>query len=252
MKSQFKNLVVSGCSFTHEPNLGYPFSWANILADWSGMNIYNLAVPGAGNDHISKSIILFLEKKKLDPLDTIVIVMWSGVGRIDWIVDKSLSNFANEYPFTYSYDQYNELMLGGNWWNSKNPTHLKNTLIEYSKYQSGHSMALHSWLAMENLSNYLKVNKFNYYYTSFLNYNTESIPGDAIIFSFFDKLKDLNLSLDLTNWLKIVGDDCFGDWARKNNFLAEDNFHPKYPQANEGWVKKILIPTLRDLKILYE
>lgn len=252
MKSQFKNLVVSGCSFTHQPDLGYPFSWANILADWSGMDIYNLAVPGAGNDHISKSIILFLEKKKLDPADTIVLVMWSGIGRIDWITDKSLSNFKNEYPFTYFYDQHNELVLGGNWWNDKNPTHLKKTLLEYSKYQSDHSMTLHSWLAMENLSNYLKNNKLNYYYTSFINYKIGNIKGDASIVPFFDELKELNLTLNLDEWLPLAKGDYYGDWARKNNFLAEDNFHPKYPQANEGWVKEILMPALKHLSVLYE
>lgn len=252
MKSQYKNLIVSGCSFTHEPDLGYPFSWANLLAYWTGMNIINLAIPGAGNDHISKSVILYLERNNLDPTETLILIMWSGAGRIDWITDKSLSNFKNEYSFAYSYDQYNELVVGGNWWGDKNPTHLKRTLIEYSKYQSDHSLALHSWIAIENLSNYLENNKFNYYYTSFLNYKRRNIKGDAMIVPFFEELKKLNLTLNLDKWLKFADNDYYGDWARENNFLAEDDFHPKYPDANEGWVKEILIPTLKDLKILYE
>ena len=252
MRSRYKNLVVSGCSFTHQPDLGYPFSWANLLAYCTKINIINLAIPGAGNDHIFKSIILYLEKNNLDPKETLILIMWSGIGRIDWIADKSLSNFKNEYPFAYYYDQHNELVLGGNWWNDHDPTHLKRTLIEYSKYQSDHSMTLHSWLAMENLSNYLENNKFNYYYTSFLNYKGKNIKGDAMILPFFDELKKLNLTLNLDKWLPLADDDYYGDWARKNNFLAEDDFHPKYPEANEGWVKEILMPTLGDLKILYE
>jgi hypothetical protein len=60
------------------------------------------------------------------------------------------------------------------------------------------------------------------------------------------------LYINLDKWLKFADDDYYGDWARKNNFLDEDDFHPKYPDANEGWVKKILMPALNNLGILYE
>ena len=90
INSRYKHLVVSGCSFTYEPmNEWYPFAWPSLLAEFTGMTIDNLAIPGAGNDHISKSLILFLEKKNYNPKDTLVLVMWSGITRIDWICDKT-------------------------------------------------------------------------------------------------------------------------------------------------------------------
>lgn len=253
MKSKYKNLLVSGCSFTHEPNGDwYPFAWPSILAEKLSMSVTNLAIPGAGNDHISKSVILHIEKNNISPDDTLIMVMWSGVGRIDWITDAGLSNFRSQYPFSYNYDEYNELVLGGNWWNIKKPSHLIQTLIEYSKYQSSHSFTLNSWLAMENLSNYLKVKEFEYYYTSFVNYESNDIKGDAFICKYFDELNKLNLTLDKKNWLKLDATDYYGDWARKNNALDIDDFHPKYPEAQEGWIMQVLIPAMKELKILYD
>lgn len=254
MKSRFKHLVVSGCSFTSNlPAPGNePYQWPNLIANWTGMDIHNLAIPGAGNGHISKSIILYLEKNKLSPKDTLVLVMWSGAGRIDWITDASLSNFKTQYPFSYAYDEYNELALGGHWWNTVNPTHLMKTMQEYSKYQSDHSFALRTWLAMENLSNYLTVNNFAYYYTSFVNYKTNHIKGDALLVTFFDELKKLNLTLDTEHWLDLADDDYYGDWARKNKMLNPvDDFHPSGDSV-EIWPREVLMPLLKNMGILYE
>jgi hypothetical protein len=251
MKSRFKHLVVSGCSFTHHTGrISGHLSWANLLAEWTGMQIHNLAISGAGNDHISKSIILYLEKNKLPVEDTLVIVMWSGINRIDWVTDASLSNFSNEYSFNYQYDDHNELTLGGAWWNAKNPTPLIKAVIEYSKYQSIHSLTLQSWLAMQSLSNYLKVNKFAHCYTSFLNYRPIGQAADYV--DFVKELAKLNLSLDKEPWLPLNDDDYYGDWARKRKYLQPDHFHPRFPDATEGWLREILIPELTKKNILYE
>lgn len=252
MKSKFKHLVVSGCSFTHQPATAPgPFSWANLLAAWTGMQIHNLAIPGAGNDHVSRSIVLYLEKNRLAPNETLVLPMWSGINRIDWLTDSSASQFAKEYPFNYQYDDYNELVLGGAWWNAKRPTVLMKSLLEYSKYQSEHSLALHSWLAMESLSNYLKVNKYTYCYTSFINYSRTG-TGAELLVNFDEELAKLNISLDKESWLPLANNEYYGDWSRHHNFLDFDNFHPKFPEANEGWTQTILMPHLLRKELLHE
>lgn len=250
-KSKFKHLVVSGCSFTTNLNSPGPYAWPNMLADWTGMEVHNLAVAGAGNDHISKSIILYLEQKKLEPDDTLVMAMWSGVGRIDWITDKNLSNFKDLYPFAYYYDTCNELVLGGNWWNNRNADHLTKTLKEYSKYQSESTFALHSWLAMTSLTNYLITRGYQFYYTSFIDYATE-VKGDAVSVDFLTELKKLNLTLNKTHWLHIDSSDHYGNWARKNKLLdVIDDFHPS-GDAPERWPREVLIPYLVEQGILYE
>jgi hypothetical protein len=251
IKSKFKHLVVSGCSFTHQTNrIPGHFSWANLLANWTGMQIHNLAISGVGNDHISRSIILYLEKNKLPPEDTLVIVMWSGINRIDWITDAKDSKFSKEYSFNYQYDDYNELVTGGAWWNTTMPTPLMKAIIDYSKYQSIHSLTLHSWLAMQNLSNYLKVNQYTHCYTSYLNYKSIGRAADYVDFD--TELKKLNLYLDKESWLPLDDNEYYGDWARKRKYLEGDSFHPKFPEATEGWLQEILIPELIKKNILYE
>jgi hypothetical protein len=213
------------------------------------MKVHNLAIPGAGNDHISKSIILYLEKNKFDPADTLVLVMWTGIGKIDWITNKSSSKFSDHYSVTYDYDNNNELVLGGNWWNIDKSQPILNTLVNYSKYQSDSTFALHSWLAMKNLSNYLRVNNFEYYFTSYVSYNsydTNNIKGDAVNVSFYKELEKINLSIDQSDWLSLNDNDHYGDWARERKLLAGDNLHPKYP-ANQGWVKEILMPVMASM-----
>lgn len=251
IKSRYKDLIVSGCSFTKNGLYeGLFSSWANILARESGTTLHNLAIPGAGNDHISKSILLYLEHNNFDPQTTLVIAMWSGVGRIDWITDASLSRFKNSYAFHHYYDKFNELVLGGNWWNLMNPNHLMKILIDYSKYQSDHSMALHSWLAMENLSNYLEKHGYDYRYTSFVNYKSGNIKGDAMIIDYFQELEKLELTLDMSHWINLNETDYLGDYTRKINALEKDNFHPRCPDGFKSWTYNILIPALINEGIL--
>jgi len=240
MQSKYKTLLVSGCSFTHNNSEAH-FAWANDLAVWTGMNIVNLAVPGAGNTHIANSIMLYIEQHKLDPAETLVIAMWTGTARIDWITDQSLSKFKDMYPFTYNYDQHNELVLGGSWWHTKRRSHVEDTLVEYSKYQSAHSFALHSWLAMNNLSNYLKSHGFEYYYTSI----ADTANNEELWIDYEQELTELNLTLDKANWVT----PCIGRYCQERNLLQEDNFHPSM-QGHEAWTRTVLMPYLNERDVL--
>ena len=208
---------------------------------WTGMDIINLSIPDAGNTHISNSIMLYIEKHDLDPAETLVMAMWSGVARIDWITDQSLSKFKNSYPFTYNYDPQCELVLGGSWWQPRRRSHVEATLVEYSKYQSTHSFALHSWLAMNNLSNYLKLHGFEYYYTSIF----DTANDEELWIDYEQALSEINLKLDKSNCIT----PCIGDYCQERNLLQDDNFHPSM-QGHESWTRTILIPYLIEKNVL--
>jgi len=254
MKSKFKHLVVSGCSFTHQPtDQNYSFAWPNILAEDTGMQVHNLAIPGAGNSHISKSLVLFLEKNNFKPEETLVMAMWTSPSRIDWITGKELSNFDKCYPFIYDYDEFNELVLGGNWWNMQSPKPVQKALIEYSKFQTEQSLTLNSWLAMNQLSSYLEVKNYTYFYTSYISYEYKFSTNEPVLFDYISELKKIDLNLDTAKWLKLSSENYYGDWAKSRDFCdASDQFHPKYPEANEGWTRQIVIPYLKDIGIIYE
>jgi len=251
-RTRFRHLVTSGCSFTSNLTVpdGGPFAWPNMLAMWCGLEIHNLAVPGAGNDHTARSLILYLEKNNLDPSETLVLPMWSGAGRIDWITDQSLSKFGTQYPFEYKYDDVNELTLGGHWWNIKRPTHLTKTLQEYSKYQSDASFALTTWLAMESVKNYLLSNKYTFYFTSFFSLDVP-VSSDAYTLRLTEELKKIQLTLDMKYWLPLADKDYYGNWCSRMGMITDDGFHPG-KNANLAWPGQILVPCLTKLGIIDE
>lgn len=247
-QSKFTDLIVSGCSFTHNNHESH-CTWGNTLAYWANMNITNLAVPGAGNAHIKNSIILHLEKHKPPTDSTLVIVIWSGPERIDWITDKHSSNFSNQHPFSYQYTDTNELVLSGSWWAKKIKTHLNKTLVDYSKYQSNSSLALQSWIYMQDLENYLKAHNYQYYFTSWFGYNGPVDQTNRWI-DYDYELQKLGLERNQTHWLINQPENCLGNWSLVHpEFLWDDNFHVTW-QGHEAWLTEILIPELIKKNVL--
>jgi hypothetical protein len=241
LESKYKNLLVSGCSFTHN-NHETPCTWADSFAVWAGMDIANLAIPGAGNTHIKNSIILWLEKNKPNPKDLLILVMWSGIERIDWITSKTQSKFGDQYTFPYDYTDECELTLGGAWWANKPKTYLTRTLQEYSKYQSNQSLSLSSWLAMNDLTNYLEQHGYTYYYTAWQNLWQDGDQTNQWI-NYGDELEKMNLILPMTKWLFTESEKFLGNFAKKHNMLWTDDLHPSR-DGYEYWASEILIPEL--------
>jgi|688.fasta_scaffold00324_28 hypothetical protein len=247
--SSYKNLLVSGCSFTHN-NYHTPVSWANNLAHWAGLNIHNLAIPGAGNTHIKNSIILWLEQHKPNPKDLLIMVMWSGIERVDWITDPTLSNFKKAYQFTYDYSDCTELVVGGNWWANRQVSLVEQALKEYTKFQNNQSLALTSWLAMTQLTDYLRQRDYTFYYTAYQNLWCEGDKTNQWI-NYGIELEKLNLILDNAPWLFFDHKHFLGTWVKTHNHLWEDNLHPSHI-GHELWCQEVLIPLLIEKKALYE
>lgn len=233
VKSRFKNLIVSGCSYTYN-NSDSSYAWANLLADWAGLTVVNLAVPGAGNTHIANSIILYLEQHRPDPADTLVMAMWSGPDRADFIVDST--RHIEKYNVPFSYDNHSEFyMVGSLHWDA--PVTQNNEFnLHYLNLQSKKSLALQSWLNFNNLTNYLKVNGYEYRYTTFRDILYNQGRGA------FSLIDELDLKLDLTNWILCDERTSLDGYAIYNNQLLADS-HPAR-EAQEGWTKELLIPKL--------
>lgn len=248
-QTRFKQLLVSGCSFTHNNHPTTHCSWPNAMAHWGNMNITNLAIPGAGNAHVKNSILLHLEQVEIDIESTLIIVMWTGPERIDWITDQSSSNFSANYPFNYNYTNSNELVLGGNWWSNKANTHLTRTLVEYSKYQSNSSLALQSWIHMQDLENYLVVHGYNYYFTSWFDYSSTVDQSNRWI-DFDKELNQLGLKRNLNKWITNQPEQHLGNWAVAHpEYLLEDRLHVSW-QGHEAWLREILLPNLVQQKCI--
>jgi len=235
-ESKFKKLIVSGCSFTHN-NHTESCAWANLLADWTGMEIVNLATPGAGNGHIADSLILYLERNQPDPEDTLIMAMWSEIDRSDFIVSRNKYQRKTKLHSESFYDEYTEhYMAGGIHWN---PAAIPDTALvrEYNALQDEKSLSLRAWLNFNRLTNYLTINNYEYRYTTL-----EDIFYQKRI-SFLKELARLDLVLDLTNWILITGKESLGGFTVYHNERLPIDGHPTL-NGHERWVKERLIPAL--------
>ena len=88
-----KNLLVNGCSFSRGPG-----SWPYYL---KYQNIVNLAQAGAGNTYIHETTMGELAQRSYD----FVIVMWTGIHRVDLKVS-NIEDFAeSKYTSQYQHQQ---------------------------------------------------------------------------------------------------------------------------------------------------
>jgi hypothetical protein len=91
--TEFKNLLVSGCSYTFNNSENHICSWPYYLRDLAGFNeVYDCSQSGAGSNHIFNSIINEIETNiNINIQDTLVIIMWSGLTRTDVIAEQDIT-----------------------------------------------------------------------------------------------------------------------------------------------------------------
>ena len=88
-------ILVNGCSFSRGP-ISWPYYLTN-LTDITGKNLVNLACAGAGNTYIHETTTRILDKEKFD----LVLIMWSGISRIDFQVESI--DFFEKTTYTSKY-----------------------------------------------------------------------------------------------------------------------------------------------------
>lgn len=175
------NFLANGCSFTER--IDHPDSktctWATYLAKQLAVENYiNLATQGAGNDYICHSTINYLENANLDPNQTLVIVMWSGVARMDLPLSKSW----------YQHFKFGEHSVCktdgiGYWINSGGMTSAWNNkpnvkpIFEHAyKITDPVDHCTKSLRYFVMLESYLKSCGYKFLFTSFINYWRDQYP----------------------------------------------------------------------------
>lgn len=240
--ANFKYLVVSGCSFTANDH-SESIAWPNLLADWTGTKVINLAVPSGGNSHISKSIIYYLEKYNLPIKDTFVIAMWSGVDRVSCIVDSKLYTAEQRQHPTFDYDNQNTYCsLGALDWGPKTPL-----ADQYKEIQSASSLCLDTYLNIVSLENYLQNNKYKFVFTPYSNIFEGWKDFNAV--NFLGELKKLGLVLDRKHWIGVTSRQNLDEYSLYHDMRLEDGRHPSM-EGHELWTKNVLMPELTKLGIL--
>jgi hypothetical protein len=242
------NLLISGCSFTQWPEYpgGPNICWPKFLKDQNpDWTIENLAEPAAGNQYIADSVIRSVIKTRPDH----VLVMWSGVSRLDYLT--SLEDPAWERLFD-SYGFYRRVedcpnQLGYIFSGGQMGTWYKNDVAHkmfYEMYKVSSPMSLASINLMEivKLQNFLQNKGIPYHFMSYVNYwNSKehvSPNGDFGVMA-FSELNDLISEIDFDPWI-------FADQQRNGIYelalqqkdFQPDGFHPGIP-IYQQWANTI-------------
>lgn len=238
--------LISGCSFTQWPEYpgGPNICWPRYFQEQNPqVEIKTVAEAAAGNQYIADSVIRNVSEERPDH----VIVMWSGVSRLDYLT--SLEDPAWDALYD-SYGFYRRLpgnRLGyifsggrmGTWF--KNPVAHK-MFNEMYKVSSDTSLGYINLMEIVKTQNFLKAQGIPYHFMSYVNYWNDcpevSRNGDFGVMGNRD-LEHLVNAIDFDHWI-------FSDQEKnglyelsiaRNDFQA-DGFHPGNA-TQEAWAKII-------------
>jgi len=217
-------LLVSGCSFTASKY------WTIPLRE--NHTVKNLAVPAAGNKYIANSIIA----EDIDSYD-FVIVMWSGITRLDALVEDV--SYYGKYPYKKTIDEKSGYICAGSrlgGWNGNDRAYnlFKSLFEEQFKTMSDENLATLSLLEIIKLQNFLKVNTKQYIFCTYINYWNQSTEwntrdGDFGINN-FPKLNKYVKQIDFSNWVfSDSNKNGYYEIAKEHNFFEKDGHHPSAP-----------------------
>jgi len=233
----FKNLIVSGCSFTYNNHDSSAATWPYYLRDLGGFDqVLDCSLPGAGNHHIANSLQWALEVERPNPADSLVIVLWSGCDRDDYICPEEN---IKPYPFKFNYSRDVASGISG----GLHATAGGNTeagLSELAKTKTLESRAVENYLYINGLWHYLKNSKYQFVFLNFLDGNLPSRTCH------FDITKYLPTPIKNQYNLMFTKITDLYTWALKNDQLMSDDFHPS-PDGHLDWTRKVLLPKLQTI-----
>jgi hypothetical protein len=246
------NILVSGCSFTHWPaepgsdiNICWPRYLSELLPD---STVTNVAEPAAGNQYISESVI----RAVLDRPGYYdkVLVMWSGVSRLDFLTDisdPSWHDMFDQYGFYRRVSACpNELgyIFSGGFLGPWQINAASRRLFEnLYKVSNNLSLAHTNLMAMVQLQAFLQSKKISYGFMSYVNYwqHTKSYispNGDFGVLG-YPALGPIISDIDFDPWIFSDADkNGIYEMAKEANDYHGDRFHPG-ARTNQLWAELV-------------
>jgi len=202
--------------------LNVPANWPGFVSNRCGFRYcVDLSYPGVGNEFIANSVLNYVHSLSIDQRKEImVVIMWSGLDRLETLT----SNISKQHASIDS--------------------------IEYSRANFANNIskelsAAEVWRSWKNivfLDSYLRSQDIQYAFTSYVNLiEPPFFPKRDLTPHFFENLSDDKFkTLKSLPWLH-DHQDCLFEYCLKNDFLADDLFHPNY-HGSLGWSDDILLP----------
>ena len=236
-----KNFIANGFSFTQTP-ADCPNWTMFVHRSLPGSVEYtNLARSGAGNDYIADSTIRYLLENRPDPSSTLVMIMWSGVSRIDLQVSQEFYDMLLDWNSKTEISGVNYLFSGG--MGSAWPS-IPRSLFENIYMAMDHkSLARRSLSRMVELKNFLENHGYNYKFMSYLNYwqyKEDYYSGNLDFSVSYHAQGDALLDSLGQHWIWVNDEkDGLFEFAQERRLLGDDNFHPT-SQGHELFFNNVL------------
>ena len=226
-----KHVLVNGCSFSRGPE-----SWPYHLQEMYNFNLVNLAQAGAGNTYIHESTIEELSKRKYD----YVIIMWSGLSRIDYKIENisllknskytsCYQKSRNDWPGKSISPVNDQDYVDDRWVFGCGVLNNEKVLVETEIFNSiykhlGHKQFVyHSLQKMIALQSFLKTQDIPYLFTFYQDYVTD-LQLEPYLYSLLDQLNIYN-NKDIFRLAKEFND-------------IDKTHHPK-TKTHQWWAKLI-------------
>jgi hypothetical protein len=209
-----KNLLTFGCSFTDD----YALAWPRHLSNLNNCKLISKGRGGVGNYYIANSVYDIIDTSKYNWANSIVIVMWSGIDRIDMAVNKR--------EFHY-FDKFND-NIQDSWLHSGGKILFDNSKTKdrywhnyYRTYHTEEDLYTQTLQHIIGAQEFLSNRKIPYL---FLTYKDIFTGRERI----YKRAKNLENQI---NWNKFhFPNGKFGgefEWVKDNNLTwAEDKSHP--------------------------
>jgi len=245
------NILISGCSFTQwpeypaGPNTCWPRYLQELEPTWT---VKNIGEAGAGNQYISDGIVRHILENPRIQYDR-VLVMWSGVSRLDYLTgleDPAWQELFTNYGFYRRVDgcpdKLGYIFSGGQmgtWF--ANPIAEK-MFREMYKVSSPLSLATINIMEMIKLRGFLESRGIDYRFMSYVNYwgleDNLSRNGDFGIGK-FPEVQRLLQDMDWSKWI-FTDERRNGiyEMAVANNDLQDDRFHPA-TATQQAWAELV-------------
>lgn len=200
-------ILTNGCSFT----ASLPFkTWPYLLGTDA---VKNLAQHSAGNQWICDSTIAELSENSYD----LVLVMWSGLDRLDWTVEEGIYNQSTGFKSANNFGIHY--------------LHNEQDLFKQISVAIGHrERVFNSLMKIISLQSYLQARDIKYKFMSYMNV-WEEVYG--LGFEYLDQ------QINFDHWI-FTDDNRNGlfELSQDSKLYIADGYHPNQ-QAHEQWAELI-------------
>lgn len=249
VSSPYTDVLVTGCSFTFNYSRKHPASWPYYLRDLAGLSrVRDTSLCGSGCQHQFNSVINEIESDPtINPSNTMVIVMWSGMSRTDVIADSlTVGNWVREQRLTdlgqdsldrhYEFDHRFSTLNIPNWTVSKSSSMIPDMRNLYKRVIHPEAQVLQSMINIVALAGYLDARG---YARMFLSWRDPQLDLDTVPGALADRVRAL---LDPVIPL--------GVFAEQHQQM-DHTMHPTI-EAHLAWTREHLIPALRSKNLVQD